>query len=142
MTTQLNWYHSTDLIRQNLTTGSYDPIGFIYRIDIQAHFSPTIHTNKTMGGTSIKKNNNGMMVDRKCTRHYQCPFREFGECGEVYPSLSDLDHLSLALALVGWIRCLPLERFPRLRAILNKVGRASTIETAIVAVSLTGWWKA
>jgi hypothetical protein len=91
-----------------------------------------------MGGTSIKKNNNGMMVDRKCTRHYQCPFREFGECGEVYPSLADLDHLSLALALVGWIRCLPLERFPRLRAILNKVGRASTIETAIVAVSLIG----
>jgi hypothetical protein len=92
-----------------------------------------------MGGTSIEKNNNGMMVDRKCTRHYRCPFREFEECGEVYPSLADLDHLSLAL--VDWIRCLPLERFPRLRAILDEVGRASAIETAIVAVSLICWWK-
>jgi hypothetical protein len=82
------------------------------------------------------------MVDRKCTRHYRCPFREFRECGEVHPSLADLDHLSLALAFVGWIRCLPLKRVPRLRAILDEVGRASTIETAIVAVSLIGWWKA
>jgi hypothetical protein len=53
-----------------------------------------------MGGTSIEKNNNGIMVDRKCTRHYRCPFREFGECGEVYPPLTDLHHLLLALALV------------------------------------------
>jgi hypothetical protein len=95
-----------------------------------------------MGGTSIKKNNNGMIVDRKCTRHYRCPFREFGECGEVHPSLADLNHLSLAFALVGWIGCWPLERLPRLRAILDQVGRASTIETTIVAVPMIGWWKA
>jgi hypothetical protein len=82
------------------------------------------------------------MVDRKCTRHYRCPFRKFGECGEVYPSLADLDHLSLAIALAGWTGCLPLERFPRLRAILDEVGRASAVETMIVAVSLIDWWKA
>jgi hypothetical protein len=74
-----------------------------------------------MGGTSIKKNNNGVMVDRKYTHHYRCPFRKFGECGEVHPSLADLDHLSLALA--GWTGCLPLKRLPRLRAILDEVGR-------------------
>jgi hypothetical protein len=79
-----------------------------------------------------------VMVDRKYTRHYWCPFGEFGECGEVHPSLADLDHLPLALALAGWTGCLPLERFPRLRAIFDKVGRASTIETTIVAL-IDGW---
>jgi hypothetical protein len=88
-----------------------------------------------MGSTGIKKNNNGMMVNRKCTRHYRCPFRKFGECGKVYPPLTDLHHLLLTLALVVRIRCLPLKRFPRLRAILDEVGRASTIETTIVVVS-------
>jgi hypothetical protein len=88
-----------------------------------------------MGGTSIEKNNNGMIVDRKCTRHYWCPFREFGECGEVYPPLTDLHYLLLTLALVVWIRCLPLERVPRLRAVLDEVGRASTIEKTIIVVS-------
>jgi hypothetical protein len=95
-----------------------------------------------MGGTSIKKNNNGVMVDRKCTRHYRCPFGEFGECGEVHPALADLDHLPLALALAGWTGGLPLERFPRLRAILDEMGWASAVETTIVAVSLVGWRKA
>jgi hypothetical protein len=53
------------ILQKNLTARSYDSISFIYRIDIQAYFSPTILTDKTMGGTSIKKNNNGVMVDRK-----------------------------------------------------------------------------
>jgi hypothetical protein len=75
-----------------------------------------------MGGTSIKKNNYWVMVDRKCTRHYWCPFGEFGECGEVHPSLADLDYLPLVLALAGWTGCLPLERLPRLRAILDEMG--------------------
>jgi hypothetical protein len=123
-------------------TRSYDSISFIYRIDIQAYFSPTILTDKTMGGARIKKNNNGVMVDRKCTRHYRCPFGKFGECGEVHPSLADLDHLSLALTLVDRTGCLPLEGFPRLRAVLDEVGRASAVETTIVAVSLVGWRKA
>jgi hypothetical protein len=83
-----------------------------------------------------------VMVDRKSTRHYRCPLGKFGECGEVHPPLSDLQHLSLALTLVDRIRCLPLERFPRLRAVLDEVGRASAIETTIVAVSWSGWWKA
>jgi hypothetical protein len=108
---------------------------FIYRIDIQTYFSPTILTDKTMGGTRIKQNNNWVMVDRKCTRHYQCSFGKLGECGEVHPPLTDLDHLSFALTLIDRIRCLPLEGFPRLRAVLDEVGRASAIETTIVAVS-------
>jgi hypothetical protein len=94
-----------------------------------------------MGSTRIKKNNHGLMVDRKNTRHYWYPFGKFGESGEVHPSLADLDHLPLALVLTGWIGCLPLEGFSRLRAILDKVGRASTVETTIVAVSLVGWRK-
>jgi hypothetical protein len=48
--------------------------------------------------------------------------------------LADLDHLLLALALAGWVGGLPLERFPRLRAIFAKVGRASAIKTTIVAL--------
>jgi hypothetical protein len=94
-----------------------------------------------MGGTSIKKNNDGVMVDRKYTHHYRCPLGKFGECGEVHPSLADLDHLSLALALAGWTGCLPLERLPKLRAILDEVGWASAVETTIVAVSLIGLRK-
>jgi hypothetical protein len=87
-----------------------------------------------MGGTSVKKNNYWVMVDRKCTHHYWCPFGEFGECGEVHPSLADLDHLLLAFALAGWTGCLSMKRLPRLRAILDEVGRASAIETTIVAL--------
>jgi hypothetical protein len=83
-----------------------------------------------------------VMVDRKCTRHYRCPFGNFEECGEVHPPLMDLDHLSLALTLVDRTGCLPLERFPRLRAVLDEVRRASAIEATIVAVSLSGWRKA
>jgi hypothetical protein len=82
-----------------------------------------------------------LMVDRKSTCYYWCPLGEFGESGEVHPSLVDLDHLPLALALVGWIGCLPLERFPRLRAVLDKVGWASAIETTIVVISLVDWRK-
>jgi hypothetical protein len=92
-----------------------------------------------MGSTRVKKNNHGLVVDRESTRHYWCPLGEFGESGQVHPSLADLDHLPLAL--VGWIGCLPLERFPRLRAILDKVGWASAIETTIVVVSLVDWRK-
>jgi hypothetical protein len=94
-----------------------------------------------MDGTRVKKNNYGLMVDRESTRHYWCSLGEFGESGEVHSSLVDLDHLPLALALAGWTGCLPLERFPRLRAILDKVGRASAIETTIVVVSLVNWRK-
>jgi hypothetical protein len=89
-----------------------------------------------MGGTRVKKNKYGLIVDRESTRHYWRPFGEFGESGEVHPSLADLDHLLLAPALVSWIECLPLERFPRLRAILDKVGWASAVETAIITVPL------
>jgi hypothetical protein len=94
-----------------------------------------------MGGTRVKKSNYGLMVDRKSTRHYWCPFGEFGESGEVHPSLADLDHLPLALTLAGWIECLALEGFPRLRAILDQVGRASVVETTIIVVSLVDWRK-
>jgi hypothetical protein len=94
-----------------------------------------------MGGTRVKKNNYGLIVDRENTRHYWCPLEEFGESGEVHPSLVNLDHLPLALALTGWIGGLPLEGFPRLRAILDEVGRASTVETTIVVVSLVDWRK-
>jgi hypothetical protein len=82
------------------------------------------------------------MVDRKSTRHYWCPLGEFGESGEVHPSLADLDHLLLALALADWVGCLPLEGSPRLRAILDKVGRAAAVEITIVVVSLVGGRKA
>jgi hypothetical protein len=94
-----------------------------------------------MGGTRVKKNNYGVMVDRKSTRHYWCPLRKFGESGEVHSSLADLDHLPLALALADWVGCLPLEGSSRLRAILDEVGWASAVETTIVVVSLVNWRK-
>jgi hypothetical protein len=94
-----------------------------------------------MGGTRVKKNNYGLMVDRKSTRHYWYPLGKFRESGEVHPTLADLDHLPFALALAVWIGCLPLEGFPRLRAIFDEVGRASAVETTIVAVSLVDWRK-
>jgi hypothetical protein len=83
-----------------------------------------------------------MMVDRKCTRHYRCPLGKFGERGKIHPPLTDLHHLPLALTLIVRIRCLPLKRFPRLRAVLDEVGRTSVIETTITAVSWSGWRKA
>jgi hypothetical protein len=95
-----------------------------------------------MGGTGIKKNSNRVMVDRKCTRHYRCPFGKFGECGEVHPPMTGLDHLSLALTLVDRTGCLPLEGFPRLRAVLDEVGRASAVETTVVPFSWISWRKA
>jgi hypothetical protein len=76
-----------------------------------------------------------MMVDRKYTCHYRCPLGKLEECGEVHPPLTDLHYLPLALTHVDRIRCLPLKRFPRLRAVLDEVGRASAIETTIVVVS-------
>jgi hypothetical protein len=82
------------------------------------------------------------MVDRKCTRHYRCPLGKFGERGKIHPPLTDLHHLPLALTLIVRIRCLPLKRFPRLRAVLDEVGRTSVIETTITAVSWSGWRKA
>jgi hypothetical protein len=75
------------------------------------------------------------MIYRESTRHYWCSLGKFRESGEVHPSLADLDHLPLALTLAGWIGCLPLERFPRLRAIFDEVGRASAVETTVVVVS-------
>jgi hypothetical protein len=95
-----------------------------------------------MGSTRIEKNNHELMVDRKSTRHYWCPIGEFGESSKVHPSLADLDHLLLALALACWVGCLPLEGSSRLRAILDKVGRASAVETTIVVVSLVDGRKA
>jgi hypothetical protein len=95
-----------------------------------------------MSGTRVKKNNHGLVVDRESTRHYWCPLGEFGESGEVHPSLADLDHLLLALALADWVGCLPLEGSSRLRAILDEVGRATIVETTIVVVSLVSWRKA
>jgi hypothetical protein len=95
-----------------------------------------------MGGTRIKKYNHGLMVDRESTRHYWRTLEEFGESGEVHPSLADLYHLLLAFALVVRVGCLPLERSSGLGAILNEMGRATAIETTIIVVSLIGWRKA
>jgi hypothetical protein len=78
------------------------------------------------------------MVDRESTRHYWRTLGEFGESGEVHPSLADLDHLLPTLALVVRVGSLLLERSSRLRAILDKVGQTSTIETTIIVVSLIG----
>jgi hypothetical protein len=97
--------------------------------------------SQTMSGTRVKKNNHGLVVDRESTRYYWCPLGEFGESGEVHPSLADLDHLLLALALADWVGCLPLEGSSRLRAILDEVGRAAAVETTIV-VCLISWRKA
>jgi hypothetical protein len=95
-----------------------------------------------MGGTRIKKYNHGLMVDRESTRHYWRTLGEFGESGEVHPSLADLYHLPLALDLAVRVGCLPLERSSGLGAILNEMGRAAAVETTIVVVSLVGRWKA
>jgi hypothetical protein len=82
------------------------------------------------------------MVYRESTRHYWRTLGEFGESFEIHPPLVDLYHLLLAFALVVRVRCLPLERSSGLGAILNEIGRAATIETMIVVVSLIGWQKA
>jgi hypothetical protein len=82
------------------------------------------------------------MVDRESTRHYWRTLGEFGESGEVHPSLADLDHLLLALALAIQVGCFPLEGSSRLRAILDEVGWAAAVETTIVVVSLVSWRKA
>jgi hypothetical protein len=95
-----------------------------------------------MGGTRIKKYNHGLMVDRESTRHYWRTLREFGKSREVHPSLVDLYHLLLALALAVRVGCLLLERSSGLGAILNEMGWAAAVETTIVVVSLVGWWKA
>jgi hypothetical protein len=95
-----------------------------------------------MSCTRIKKYNHRLMVYRESTRHYWRTLGKFGESREVHPSLVDLYHLLLALALVVQVGCLPLERSSRLRAILNEMGRAAAIETTIVVVSLIGWRKA
>jgi hypothetical protein len=50
------------------------------------------------------------MVYEESTSHYWCTLGEFGEGCEVHPSLADLYHLLLALALVVQAGCLPLER--------------------------------
>jgi hypothetical protein len=52
-----------------------------------------------MCGTRIEKYNHGLMVDRESTRHYWHTLGEFGESHEIHPSLADLYHLLLALAL-------------------------------------------
>jgi hypothetical protein len=95
-----------------------------------------------MGCTRIKKYNHGLMVYGESTRHYWRTLRKFGESCEVHPPLADLYHLLLALALVVWGGCLPLERSSGLRAILNKIGWATAVETTIIVVSLIGWRKA
>jgi hypothetical protein len=82
------------------------------------------------------------MVYRESTRHYWCTLGEFGESCEVHPPLADLYHLLLALALVVRAGCLPLKRFLGLRTISDEMGRAATVETTIVVVSLIGWRKA
>jgi hypothetical protein len=83
-----------------------------------------------------------LIVYRESTRHYWCILGEFGESCEVHPPLADLYHLLLALALVVWAGCLPLERSSGLRAVLNEMGRAAVVETTIIVVSLIGWRKA
>jgi hypothetical protein len=76
------------------------------------------------------------MINRESTRHYWRTLGEFGESGEVHPSLADLAHLLLALAIrVGG---LSLEGSSRLRATLDEVGWATAIETTIIVVSLVG----
>jgi hypothetical protein len=91
-----------------------------------------------MGGTRIKKYNHGLMVYRESTCHYWHTLGEFGKSCEVHPSLANLYHLLLALTLVVWVGCLPLERSSGLGAILNEMGRAAAVETTIVVVSLVG----
>jgi hypothetical protein len=82
------------------------------------------------------------MVYRETTRHYWRTLTEFGESGEVHPSLADLYHLLLALALVVQVGCLLLERFSGLRTISDEMRRAAAVETTIIVVSLVGWRKA
>jgi hypothetical protein len=82
------------------------------------------------------------VVDRESTHHYWCTLGEFGESGEVHPSLADLDYLLPTLALVVRVGSLPLERSSRLRAILDEVEWAVAIETMIIVVSLVGRRKA
>jgi hypothetical protein len=126
----------------HFTTKSCYHVGSWSRIEIQAYFCSTLGTDKTMGGTRIKKYNHGLMVYRESTRHYWRTLREFGESCEIHPLLADLYHLLLAVALVVQVGCLSLERSSRLEAILNEMGRAAAVEITIVVVSLIGWRKA
>jgi hypothetical protein len=76
------------------------------------------------------------MVYGESTHHYWRTLGKFRESCEVHPPLADLYHLLLALALVVQAGCLPLERFPGLRAIPDEMGQAAAVETTIVVVSL------
>jgi hypothetical protein len=78
------------------------------------------------------------MIDRESTRHHWRTLGEFGESSEVHPSLADLYHLFLALALAVRVGGLPLEGSSWLRAVLNEMGWAIAIETTIIVVSLIG----
>jgi hypothetical protein len=89
-----------------------------------------------MSCTGIKQDNNGFIVDRKCTRHYGGSFWKFCKGGEVNSPLPDLHYSLLSLALVVQIRILPLKRLLGPRTILNKVIRTPAIETTISVASL------
>jgi hypothetical protein len=61
-----------------------------------------------MGCTGIKQDNNGFIVDRKCTRHYGGSFWKFCKGGEVDLPLPDMHYSLLSLAQIVLIRILPL----------------------------------
>jgi hypothetical protein len=89
-----------------------------------------------MSCTGIKLDNNGFIVNRKCTCYYGGSFWKFCKGGEVDLPLLDLHYSLLALALVVLIKTLPLKRLPGPRTILDKVIRTPALETTISAAPL------
>jgi hypothetical protein len=85
----------------------------------------------------MKKYNGGLMVNNESTHHYRSALGKFGDGGEVHPALANLYHLFLPFALIICVGGLPLKCSLRLRAVLDEMRGATTIETTIAVVSLT-----
>ena len=81
------------------------------------------------------------MVDRKCTHHNWCAFRKISKCGEVEPSLPDLDNLLLTLVQVVLARTLALIGRPDLGALPGEVDGTSAIEASVRWAWTNGWWS-
>src|SRR6185369_4851340 len=91
--------------------------------------------------TRIKQYDCGFIVDRESTRHYWCSCWKVCKSGEIDSPLSDLHHLSLALALVVVLDgVLPWIIPSLLWTILGKMRSTATVETSIITIPTIELW--